>query len=178
MDKTGIGCATPPMAALARRVFTHRRAWQLEVAACAVAESAPQWRRWDLKRRDLAKTGQSCSWQRWPWMEAVWRSARLHGPGWSQSHQESSLALEVGAPPLASKCTASTRGRRSFPLSQDASISARGASSAIKFCPLSAADPFASISSHSDPGRQKAPFECGKQLASCSKPHFPHFVGP
>jgi hypothetical protein len=73
---------------------------QVGVAACAIAESAPrQWRLWDLKRGDLAKTGQSCSWQRWPWMEAVWRSARLHGPGWSESHQESSLALVDGAPP-------------------------------------------------------------------------------
>ena len=41
MDKTGIGCATPPMAALGHRVFTHSRAWQDGVAACAVAESAP-----------------------------------------------------------------------------------------------------------------------------------------
>ena len=112
---------------------------QVGVAACAIAESAPrQWRLWDLKRGDLAKTGQSCSWQRWPWMEAVtavWRSARLHGPGWSESHQASSLALEASAP-LASKCTASTRGRRSFPLSQHASISARRVSSALLLLPI------------------------------------------
>jgi hypothetical protein len=158
MDKTGIGCATPPW----RRwviVFSHTeghgRLWQVGVAACAVAESAPQWRIWDLKRGDLAKTGQSCSWQRWPWMEAVtavWRSARLHGPGWSESHQASSLALEASAP-LASKCTASTRGRRSFPLSQHASISARRVSSALFLLPIHSPPSAPASSSPSDFGR-------------------------
>jgi hypothetical protein len=93
------------------------------------------------------------------------------------------LAMDGGsvalrATPLASKCTASTRGRRSFPLSQHASISARRVSSALFLLPIHSPPSAPALPAISDGRSRYLSFECGNQLASCSKPHFPHFVGP
>lgn len=140
------------------------------LAVFVVAGSALAWRLRDLKLGDLETTRQSCSWQR---RSLLKRGVALTGLS-GQRSTERRHWLGAGAPPAMDDALPHARQTQASHSPTQPGRFNFGERSL--FC-------FPSASIHSPPSALPAisreiALEGGTQLARCTKPRLPHFVGP